>query len=364
MTLGGLALAVGILVDDATVTIENINWHLEQGKEVETSILDGAAQIVTPAFVSLLCICIVFVPMFFLQGVARFLFVPMAEAVMAAMVCSFHPVAHAGADHGELFAAQACRAHRPARARRAAAALAQSRGAVPARVRTALRALPPRLSRTADPGARPPRRLRGRLPGLRGGLVRAHALSRPRLLPLGRCRADPAARARARRHAYRRERESICRDPEGDPPDHSAARARHAGRQYRDAGQRHQHDLQRHRDDRHAGRRHPDQAARRPSADRRPCQDAARGAPAALPRRDVFVPSRRHHQPDPQFRRACPDRPADPRTRSRCELCLRDRAVAQAAPRARLGRRAHPAVAQRSPASMSTSTARAPNMSG
>jgi multidrug efflux pump subunit AcrB len=89
MTLGGLALAVGILVDDATVTIENINWHLEQGKEVEPAILDGAAQIVTPAFVSLLCICIVFVPMFFLPGVSRFLFVPMAEAVMAAMICSF-----------------------------------------------------------------------------------------------------------------------------------------------------------------------------------------------------------------------------------------------------------------------------------
>src|SRR3979490_280804 len=89
MTLGGLALAVGILVDEATVTIENINWHLEQGKEVETAILDGAEQIVMPAFVSLLCICIVFVPMFFLQGVARFLFVPMAEAVIAAMVCSF-----------------------------------------------------------------------------------------------------------------------------------------------------------------------------------------------------------------------------------------------------------------------------------
>ncbi len=89
MTLGGLALAVGILVDDATVTIENINWHLEHGKDVETSILDGAQQIVTPAFVSLLCICIVFVPMFFLDGVARFLFVPMAEAVMFAMACSF-----------------------------------------------------------------------------------------------------------------------------------------------------------------------------------------------------------------------------------------------------------------------------------
>lgn len=89
MTLGGLALAVGILVDDATVTIENINWHLEQGKQVEPAILDGAQQIVTPAFVSLLCICIVFVPMFFLGGIAGYLFVPMAEAVMFAMISSF-----------------------------------------------------------------------------------------------------------------------------------------------------------------------------------------------------------------------------------------------------------------------------------
>ena len=78
MTLGGLALAVGILVDDATVTIENINWHLERGKGVQQAILDGAAQIVVPAFVSLLCICIVFVPMFFLPGVSGFLFVPLA----------------------------------------------------------------------------------------------------------------------------------------------------------------------------------------------------------------------------------------------------------------------------------------------
>jgi multidrug efflux pump subunit AcrB len=89
MTLGGLALAVGILVDDATVTIENINWHLEGGKEVEPAILDGAHQIATPAFVSTLCICIAFVPMFLLQGVARFLFVPMAEAVIFAMIWSF-----------------------------------------------------------------------------------------------------------------------------------------------------------------------------------------------------------------------------------------------------------------------------------
>jgi CzcA family heavy metal efflux pump len=89
MTLGGLALAVGILVDDATVAIENINWNLEQGKEVEQAILDGADQIAIPALVSTLCICIVFVPMFFLQGVARYLFVPLAEAVVFAMLASY-----------------------------------------------------------------------------------------------------------------------------------------------------------------------------------------------------------------------------------------------------------------------------------
>ncbi len=89
MTLGGLALAVGILVDEATVTIESINYHLEHGKPVETAIIDGASQIVVPAFVSLLCICIVFIPMFFLSGVSGFLFVPMAESVIFAMVCSF-----------------------------------------------------------------------------------------------------------------------------------------------------------------------------------------------------------------------------------------------------------------------------------
>ncbi|MBI2785755.1 MAG: efflux RND transporter permease subunit [Legionella longbeachae] len=89
MTLGGLALAVGILVDDATVAIENINWNLEQGKEVEQAILDGAKQIAIPALVSTLCICIVFVPMFYLGGVAQYLFVPLAEAVIFAMLISY-----------------------------------------------------------------------------------------------------------------------------------------------------------------------------------------------------------------------------------------------------------------------------------
>ena len=89
MTLGGLALAVGILVDDATVEIENINRNLAMGKEVEHAILDGAQQIAVPAFVSTLAICIVFVPMFFLGGVARYLFVPLAEAVVFAMLASY-----------------------------------------------------------------------------------------------------------------------------------------------------------------------------------------------------------------------------------------------------------------------------------
>jgi CzcA family heavy metal efflux pump len=89
MTLGGLALAVGILVDDATVTIENINRHLEEGMDVEGAILEGSRQILVPALVSTLSICIVFVPMFLLTGVARYLFVPMAEAVVFAMLTSY-----------------------------------------------------------------------------------------------------------------------------------------------------------------------------------------------------------------------------------------------------------------------------------
>src|SRR5690349_13848928 len=89
MTLGGLALAVGILVDDATVEIENINRNLAMGKETVQAILDGAQQIAVPAFVSTLCICLVFLPMFFLSGVARYLFVPLAEAVSFAMLASY-----------------------------------------------------------------------------------------------------------------------------------------------------------------------------------------------------------------------------------------------------------------------------------
>jgi multidrug efflux pump subunit AcrB len=89
MTLGGLALAVGILVDDATVTIENIERHMHLGSDLHKAILDGAGEIAIPALVSTLCICVVFVPMFFLSGVARYLFAPLAEAVVFAMLASY-----------------------------------------------------------------------------------------------------------------------------------------------------------------------------------------------------------------------------------------------------------------------------------
>jgi len=89
MTLGGLALVVGILVDDATVAIENINWNIDQGKGLKDAILDGAKQIAIPAIVSTLCICIVFLPMFYLSGVSRYLFIPLAEAVVFAMIASY-----------------------------------------------------------------------------------------------------------------------------------------------------------------------------------------------------------------------------------------------------------------------------------
>src|SRR6202041_1752229 len=89
MTLGGMALAVGILVDDATVEIENIHRNLAMGKPIVKAILDGAMQIATPAFVSTLCICIVFVPVIFLTGAAKYLFTPLSMAVVFAMLTSY-----------------------------------------------------------------------------------------------------------------------------------------------------------------------------------------------------------------------------------------------------------------------------------
>ena len=223
MTLGGLALAVGILVDEATVTIENVNWHLEQGKEVETAIMDGAQQIVTPAFVSMLCICIVFVPMFFLTGVPRFLFVPLAEAVMSAMIWSFILSRTLVPTMAKYMLHRHASPGGRARPGRAAAALAQSSGAPAARVREALRAIPLPLSRAADDGAASPRRLRDLLSRRRDRDVRAGAVSRARLFPECRRRSDLDTRARACRHAGRGKRAAVRDNRESHPPSRSVS---------------------------------------------------------------------------------------------------------------------------------------------
>ena len=202
--------------------------------------------------------------MFFLQGVARFLFVPMAEAVMFAMIWSFI-LSRTLVPTMAKYLLQPHRA--PCRGRRAAA-VAQSAGAVSARLRGALRAGPRRLPRSAVAGDARTAGFRDRLPRLRRGFVPAGAVSRPEFLSLGRRRIDPDACPHPGRHPRRGKRQPVRRRAEGDPQDHSAGGNRDAGRQYRHADQRHQHDLQQHRRDRPAGRRYPDQAEGGPPADR------------------------------------------------------------------------------------------------
>ncbi len=269
MTLGGLALAVGILVDEATVTIESINYHLEHGKAVEAAIIDGASQIVIPAFVSLLCICIVFIPMFFLSGVARFLFVPMAESVMFAMVFSFllsrtlvptmakyllrMHVEHVD-EHGH--GAGPPRSKNPL--------VRFQRG-----FEAALHAAARRISRSAGARHRASPAVRRRLSRLHRRLVPARAVSRPQLLPPGRRRPDPAARAGAGRHAHRGDGRAFRRSGESDPRDHPAGRDGGDRGQHRHVSFVDQYHLQQHRHDRRVGRRHPDLAQRGASRRRR-----------------------------------------------------------------------------------------------
>ena len=360
MTLGGLALAVGILVDDATVTIENINWHLEQGKDVETAILDGAQQIVTPAFVSLLCICIVFVPMFFLEGVARFLFVPMAEAVMFAMVCSFIL-------SRTLVPTMAKYLLQPHDAHGHASKPPSRNPLVPLPAR--LRARASSASATATAAcwrwrSRTGRCLRHRAswPSSLASFLLVPFLGR-NFFPSRRYRPDPDARARAGRHARRGDRPPVRRHREGDPRDHPADElatmvdnigmpVSGINMTYNNTGT--------------IGPQDGDiQIAlkRGPPADRGLRARAARRAAAAVPRRDVLVPAGRHRQPDPELRRAGADRPADPRPQPRRRTsttptsCWRGSARSPASPT-----RASSSRATRR-ASTSTSTARARSMS-
>ena len=195
MTLGGLALAVGILVDDATVTIENINYHLEQGKDIESAIMDGARQIVIPATVSLLCICIVFVPMFTLGGRGRLFVPPDGEGGRLRADRLVRALAHAGEHDGALPA----RPSGGAWPWRAGAADPQSFHALPARIRPAVRGgarlLPARARhRPGRDGA-----FHRRLHGGRPLLVCARALSRTQLFSADRKHANRSCTCARRR---------------------------------------------------------------------------------------------------------------------------------------------------------------------
>ena len=260
MTLGGLALAVGILVDDATVTIENMERYLEDGQPLREAILNGASQIAVPALVSTLCICIVFVPMFLLQGVARYLFMPLAEAVVFAMLASYF----------------------------------LSRTLVPTMAMYLLRREPHAATRSRNPlvifqrgferGFERTRyayrdlltllvRRRGVfIPGFLAGCLALFALwpmARPGLLPQHRQRAVHPSHAREDRHPHRgnraARRPSRDRDAAGDP----GARAGHDRRQYRPAVQRHEPDPHLDRRARRGGRGHHGLAQARSPTDRR-----------------------------------------------------------------------------------------------
>jgi multidrug efflux pump subunit AcrB len=194
MTLGGLALAVGILVDDATVTIENIERYLEEGNELHDAILEGAAQISVPALVSTLSICIVFLPMFFLAGVARYLFVPLAEAVVFAMLASY-VLSRTLVPTMAMYLLRVHDLH-----------AAPSSSNVFARFQHAFERGFERVRSSYEHAARPPRRSAPPLhPRLSAQLRRAAAADshpRPELLPQHRQRLLHPARSRPHRHPH------------------------------------------------------------------------------------------------------------------------------------------------------------------
>ncbi len=300
MTLGGLALAVGILVDDATVEIENIERNLAMGKEMRQAILDGAQQIAVPAFVSTLCICIVFVPMFFLSGVARFLFVPLAEAVSFAMLASY----------------------------------LLSRTLIPTLVMYIMRGHEHRAAGPKTIMGRFQRGFERKFEDFRRGyqsllettlehrgifvaffllfcLLSLGLLTVPRagLLPAGGCRPVAPACSRPSRSARGRDGAALRRGRSRAAPANSRQRDSDDSRQHRPAQLRHQPVLQLlgNRGQQRCG--DSDFARSRTSPSHRgPHPAPARGAAAALPRRGVLLPAGRYRHPDFELRAAGPDR--------------------------------------------------------
>ena len=344
MTLGGLALAVGMLVDEGTVTLENIFYHLEMGKEVEPAILDGAQQIVIPAFVTLLVLDIVFAPMFQLGGVAGYLFRPLAEAVVFALIGSF----------------------------------ILSRTLVPTMARYLLHAHTGHdaghdapVSHSRNPLKRFQMGFERLFTWARGGYrsLLAAALGYPKTVIVGfiaivilscglwpflgqnffptvEFRTDPNACARAARHPHRGDRPAVRRRRAHGPPDHSGRATRQHRRQYRLAVFRHQHGLPEHRYDRTGGRRCFDHPQGGSFAVRGVHQRVAHHLAAEVSRHHFLVPARRHRLANSQFRPAGADRRPGHRQQPKGQLRLCYRS-AQAHPhRSRHRRPAHPAGIQ------------------
>ena len=321
MTLGGLALAVGILVDDGTVTIENINYHLEQGKGIESAILDGAQQIVIPALVTLLCLCIVFVPMFQLGGVAGYLFRPLAEAVVFALIGSFilsRTLVPTMANY--LMRRQHSPHHDPSpparRTRNPLKRLQQGFEAGFIRIRDGYRSL------LLLALGRPKTFIAGFLACVIA-VVRPLAVPGRKLLSLGRFRSDPDARARPARHPYRGDRAVVRTDRANRSSHHPARPDRQYRRQYRPAVFRHQHGLPEYRHDRSGGRRCADQLARKSRINGGLHQAIAHHLAAEIPRHDLLVPAGRYRLANPQFRAAGADRRPGGRQQSEGQLRLR-----------------------------------------
>ena len=310
MTLGGLALAVGILVDDATVEIENTHRNLAMEKPLVRAVLDGAMQIAAPAFVSTLSICIVFVPVLLLTGAARYLFTPLAGAVVFAMMASYllsrtliptmvhymlkpEVKLYATGQHGETEGGQGVfwRVHY----------LFNRRFEMMRASYTGL------LHWSLDH--------RGLvLTGFGIFVIGSLALipaRRPRFLPHRRFRTDAPARPPARGHARGEERASLRRYRGRNPPRDSRRRDRYHPGQHRHPLRRHQPGVRRQHEHRPRRRRHPGFAqARQPRSHRRIHGPPAQGPAPEVPRCHVLLGSRQHHQPDFEFRHPRADRSA------------------------------------------------------
>ena len=298
MTLGGLALAVGILVDDATVAIENIHRNAQLGKPLLEAILDGAQQIAVPTFVSTLSICVVFVPVFFLTGAAGSLFAPLAMAVIFAMMASYI-ISRTLVPTLVRFAMESEHG------------MPQPRWleAITTRFERSFDAFKARYARNARDGAGASPRGGAELCGARGVLGAAHSRDRAGLLSRGRRGADPAAHARAAGHAAGADGADRGDGREDHAPRAAAERGADDSRQHRDRDGRNEPRFQRQSDDRHGGRRAADDAvARSEDGDGGRRGDAAQGAARAVSGDHLLLSERRHRRTDSELRAAGADR--------------------------------------------------------